>query len=307
MDTKIDFFKIGLFVITLFFLLLGFIFWLGKYGISQEKEDSYTIYFKESVSGLNVDSPVKFKGVEVGRIDDIKINPKNSEEIQITIKIKKDTPIKEDNFATLGTLGLTGLKYIELKGGNKLSNLLKKNSEGLKVITSKTSVLTSLENSSEDITKELKEALIQIRKLFNDNNLKEFSQILTHTKNTLKNSEEFTSYLLQKEHQLNSMIENITKLSKVSSNSFETMQDSALSVKDSANKVKELSNEILLEFKKGTYNLKDISSESFNKLNKVLDEVEDTLINTQTLIENLKDSPSDILFKEKIEKFGPGE
>ncbi len=304
MDTKIDFFKIGLFVITLFFLLLGFIFWLGKYGISQEKEDSYTIYFKESVSGLNVDSPVKFKGVEVGRIDDIKINPKNSEEIQITIKIKKDTPIKQDNFATLGRLGLTGLKYLELKGGNKQSELLKKNSEGLKVITAKTSVLTSLENSSEDITKELKESLIQIRKLFNDNNLKEFSQILIHTKNSLKNSEEFTNYLVKKEQHLNSMINNIIHLTTVSSSSFETMQDSALSVKDSANKVKELSNAILLEFKKGTYDLKDISAKSFNK---VLDEVENTLINTQTLIENLNDSPSDLLFKEKIEKLGPGE
>ncbi len=304
MDTKIDFFKIGLFVITLFFLLLGFIFWLGKYGISQEKEDSYTIYFKESVSGLNVDSPVKFKGVEVGRIDDIKINPKNSEEIQITIKIKKDTPIKQDNFATLGRLGLTGLKYLELKGGNKQSELLKKNSEGLKVITAKTSVLTSLENSSEDITKELKESLIQIKKLFNDNNLKEFSQILIHTKNSLKNSEEFTNYLVKKEQHLNSMINNIIHLTTVSSSSFETMQDSALSVKDSANKVKELSNAILLEFKKGTYDLKDISAKSFNK---VLDEVENTLINTQTLIENLNDSPSDLLFKEKIEKLGPGE
>ncbi|AXH13887.1 MlaD family protein [Malaciobacter mytili] len=307
MDTKIDFFKIGLFVVTLFFLLLGFIFWLGKYGISQEKEDSYIIYFKESVSGLNVDSPVKFKGVEVGRIDDIKINPKNSEEIQITIKIKKDTPIKQDNFATLGTLGLTGLKYIELKGGNKQSELLKKNSEGLKIIASKTSVLTSLENSSEDITKELKESLIQIRKLFNNDNLKEFSQILVHTKNSLKNSEEFTNYLIQKEQHLNNMIDNIIHLTSVSSNSFETMQDAALSVKDSANKVKELSNTILLEFNKGTYDLKAISFESFNKLNNVLEQMEDTLINTQTLIENLKDSPSDILFKEKVEKLGPGE
>ena len=54
MDTKINFFKIGLFVIALLLSLLAFVFWLGKFGFEKKKFDEYQIYFKESVSGLNI-------------------------------------------------------------------------------------------------------------------------------------------------------------------------------------------------------------------------------------------------------------
>ncbi len=143
MDTKINFFKIGLFVSSLFTLLVIFIFWLGKYGLEDKKYDDYSIFFSESVSGLNIGSSIKFMGFEVGTVKDIKINPFNSEEILIDIQIQKGTPIKEDNFAILGNLGITGLKYIELKGGSNNSKLLGENQYGMKVIKSKTSALTT--------------------------------------------------------------------------------------------------------------------------------------------------------------------
>ena len=123
MDTKINFFKIGLFVIALLLSLLAFVFWLGKFGFEKKKFDEYQIYFKESVSGLNIGSSIKYKGFEVGNVSEIKLNPNNSEEIQLNIVIKKGTPIKEDNYAVLGNLGITVLKYIELKGGSINSNL----------------------------------------------------------------------------------------------------------------------------------------------------------------------------------------
>ena len=115
MDSKINFLKIGIFIILSSIFLLLAIFWLGKYGFEKKKFDEYSVYFKESVSGLNIGSSIKYKGFEVGNVNEIKINPKNSEEIQIDVLIKKGTPIKEDNYAILGNLGITGLKYIELK------------------------------------------------------------------------------------------------------------------------------------------------------------------------------------------------
>ena len=75
MDTKINFFKIGLFIITIVVFLLATVFWLGKYGFEKKKFDEYTIYFKESISGLNLGSSIKYKGFEVGNVNEIKINP----------------------------------------------------------------------------------------------------------------------------------------------------------------------------------------------------------------------------------------
>ena len=300
MDTKINFFKIGMFIIIFTLLILGVVFWLGKYGFEKKKFDNYSIYFQESISGLNVGSAIKYKGFEVGTVDEIKINPKNSEQIQLNIAIKTGTPIKEDNYAILGSLGITGLKYIELKGGTNDSALLKVNEEGIKVISSRTSVLTTLFDSTEDITTEFMIVLNQIKKVINDKNIETFSNLLTKSERSMSNIEQMSSYLVDGEKKIDGLLKKISNLTNTSGKSFE-------SINKSANSFKELSNEFLSELKEGSFNIKELSKESFDKLNEVLNSLENTLTQGQKLIEDLDESPSDVIFKQKDIKYGPGE
>ena len=300
MDTKINFFKIGLFVIAFVIALLILVFWLGKYGFEKKKFDEYSIYFKESVAGLNIGSSIKYKGFDVGSVSEIKLNPFNSEEIQVNISIKKGTPIKEDNYASLGNLGITGLKYIELKGGMNNSKLLEENEHGLKVIHSETSTFTNLVDSTTDITNELTIVLSQIKKLLNDENIKNISTTIVKTQNSMANIEQFSLYLVNNEKKLDELLANISLLAKNGNKSFE-------SIDKSANTFKALSTELLAEVKKGNFDVRDLSKESFDKLNKVLNSLDGTLLQTQNLIDNLNQSPSDILFKQKNIKNGPGE
>ena len=300
MDTKINFFKIGLFVITLIISLLILVFWLGKYGFEKKKFDEYSIYFQESVAGLNIGSSIKYKGFDVGSVSEIKLNPSNSEEIQVDINIKKGTPIKEDNYAFLGNLGITGLKYIELKGGSNNSKLLEPNEHGLRVIRSETSTLTNLVDSTTDITNELTIVLGQIKKLLNDENIRNISTTLVKTQNSMANIEQFSSYLVNNEKKLDELLKNLSTLTQNGNQSFE-------SIEKSANSFKALSTELLVEVKKGNFDMRDLSKESFDKLNKVLNSLDGTLLQTQNLIDNLNQSPSDVLFKQKNIKNGPGE
>lgn len=300
MDTKINFLKIGLFVIAFVTALLILIFWLGKYGFEKKKFDEYSIYFKESVAGLNIGSSIKYKGFDVGTVSEIKFNPNNSEEIQVDVSIKKDTPIKEDNYAVLGNLGITGLKYIELKGGSNNSKLLDVNEKGLRIINSRISDLTTLVDSTTDITNELTIVLSQIKKLLNDENIKTISEILSKTQNSMTNVEQFSSYLVNNEKRIDEVLNNISMLSKTGTKSFD-------SIDKSANTFKQLSNELLIEVKKGSFDMKDMSKESFEKLNTLLNSLDVTLSQTQHLIDSLNQSPSDILFKQKNIKNGPGE
>ena len=300
MDTKINFFKIGLFVIAFVIALLILVFWLGKYGFEKKKFDEYSIYFKESVAGLNIGSSIKYKGFDVGSVSEIKLNPFNSEEIQVNISIKKGTPIKEDNYASLGNLGITGLKYIELKGGSNNSKLLEVNENGLRIIHSETSTLTNLVDSTTDITNELTIVLSQIKKLLNDENIKNISTTLVKTQNSMANIEQFSLYLVNNEKKLDELLANISLLAKNGNKSFE-------SIDKSANTFKALSSELLAEVKKGSFDVNNMSKESFDKLNKVLNSLDGTLLQTQNLIDNLNQSPSDILFKQKNIKNGPGE
>ena len=281
-------------------MLLGVIFWLGKYGFEKKKFDEYSIYFKESVSGLSVGSAIKYKGFEVGNVNEIKINPNNSEEIELNILIQKGTPIKEDNYAILGNLGITGLKYIELKGGTNDSALLKENESGIKIIQSKTSDLVSLFDSTQDITQEFMLVLNQIKKVLDDKNIDKFSKILSKSENSASNIEQLSEYLVKNEKKIDLLLKDISTLVKTSNESF-------VSVNKSANSFKELSNEFLLELKNGNFNLKELSKESFDKLNKVLNSLDETLIQTQNLVNEIEQSPSDLIFKQKSIKYGPGE
>ncbi|MFY4843303.1 MlaD family protein [Aliarcobacter butzleri] len=300
MDTKINFFKIGLFVSSLFTLLVIFIFWLGKYGLEDKKYDDYSIFFSESVSGLNIGSSIKFMGFEVGTVKDIKINPYNSEEIQIDIQIQKGTPIKEDNFAILGNLGITGLKYIELKGGSNNSKLLGENQYGMKVIKSKTSALTTFVDSTEDITKEITILLGQMKKVLNDENISNFSSLLSKSEKSMANIEQFSAYLVKNEKKIDELINSMKNFANTGHSSF-------ASVKTSADSFKELTTKIKEEFDKGTFDLKGMSSESFENLNSLLKNLENNLNLTQDLINNINESPSDLLLKQKNIKYGPGE
>ncbi|MCT7909538.1 MlaD family protein [Arcobacter lacus] len=300
MDTKINFFKIGLFVSSLFTLLVIFIFWLGKYGLEDKKYDDYSIFFSESVSGLNIGSSIKFMGFEVGTVKDIKINPYNSEEIEIDIQIQKGTPIKEDNFAILGNLGITGLKYIELKGGSNNSKLLGENQYGMKVIKSKTSALTTFVDSTEDITKEITILLGQMKKVLNDENISNFSSLLSKSEKSMENIEQFSAYLVKNEKKIDVLINSMKNFANTGNSSF-------ASVKTSADSFKELTTKIKEEFDKGTFDLKGMSSESFENLNSLLKNLENNLNLTQDLINNINESPSDLLLKQKNIKYGPGE
>ena len=300
MDTKINFFKIGLFVSIISFLLLLAVFWLGKYGLEDKKYDTYFIHFEESITGLNIGSSIKYKGFDVGIVKNIKINPQNIEQIEIELQIQKGTPIKDDNYGILGNLGITGLKYIELKGGSNEAKLLEENEQGLKIINSKKSALGALVDSTEDITKELTIILSQIKKALSDENVENLSSFISKSSNTIDNIEKFSQNLAQNEKKIDELLFKIKDFTSVGTSSF-------LSVKSSADSFKELTTKMKEDFDKGNFDIKGMAQESINNLETVLKNLDNTLNQTQDLMNNLNESPSDLIFKQKAIKYGPGE
>jgi phospholipid/cholesterol/gamma-HCH transport system substrate-binding protein len=123
MDTKIRYVAVGLFVIFLGAASVAGFLWLSR-GIERTTYDRYHAYFRESVSGLGPNAVVKYRGVEVGRVREIVINPRNVEEVLLTLDIARGTPVKTDTIATLKLQGLTGLAFLDLSGGSQETPLL---------------------------------------------------------------------------------------------------------------------------------------------------------------------------------------
>jgi phospholipid/cholesterol/gamma-HCH transport system substrate-binding protein len=118
MEPKVNYILVGSFVAFLGAAVLVGILWLGKTDY-RGSYDRYEAYMKESVAGLSVDSTVKYRGVDVGRVRDIALRPDNTEEVLLILDIARGTPIKTDTLAVLETQGLTGLATVNLTGGSR--------------------------------------------------------------------------------------------------------------------------------------------------------------------------------------------
>ena len=105
-------FTVGLFITSGVIIAVLAIIWLGVSRIF-EKGRYYATYFDESVQGLAIDSPVKYRGVPVGRVTRISVAP-DSKLIEVVLKVESGQEIGRDVVAQLSLVGITGSMFIEL-------------------------------------------------------------------------------------------------------------------------------------------------------------------------------------------------
>ncbi|WP_413915479.1 MlaD family protein [Candidatus Skiveiella danica] len=154
---------VGAFVIVLGAALVAGVLWLASGGAWQKKVDLYRAIEDESVAGLNLNAPVKYSGVDVGKVRAIELDHANPNRVNLLFAIERGTPIREDTIAVLKTQGLTGIAYVELSGGaadsppllatpgNEYPLIRTKPSLSARLENILTSVLTKLDGTSNAI------------------------------------------------------------------------------------------------------------------------------------------------------------
>ncbi len=150
-------FTVGLFVACGLCIAVLAIVWLGMSRYF-EKGKYYVTYFNESVQGLTKDSPVKYRGVSIGRVESIGVAP-DSKLIQAVLKIETDMALTKDMVAQLKTVGITGSMFIGLdrkkEGEPDLSPHLSFPSE-YPIVASKPSEISKLLQGLDDVMKQIK-------------------------------------------------------------------------------------------------------------------------------------------------------
>ena len=113
MEREANYAAVGAFVLLVALLGSLFVYW---YSDSREHRDyhRYEIYFTGSVSGLEKGAAVRYLGVPVGRVDDLRIDPRDSSRAEVVVDIDATTPNSEHTVAELQLQGVTGLLYIDL-------------------------------------------------------------------------------------------------------------------------------------------------------------------------------------------------
>jgi len=112
MSNQADKLKIGLFVVGSALLVIAMIIWLGR-SYYFESSQTAVAYFTESVQGLESDSPVKFRGVTVGRVKGIRLAP-DGLLIEVVMGLERKFKLTDDLGVKMNLVGITGLKYLEM-------------------------------------------------------------------------------------------------------------------------------------------------------------------------------------------------
>lgn len=180
METNVNYTAVGVFVIGLVTAIILGIIWLSS-GFSFEQYKKYMVYMQESVSGLSIDSPVEYNGVNVGSIKSIELNEENPQLVEVLLNIKKNTPITRGTIATLNTRGLTGLTFIALKDrSTDLRPLVAEPGEPYPIIPTTPSIFVRLDTALSQMTKSFKSIAESIQHLLDKDNLLNFKKILAN-------------------------------------------------------------------------------------------------------------------------------
>src|SRR5271166_6758527 len=179
METRAHYVAVGTFVLAVIFLAFVAVLWLGRNEFGAQAK-RYYIFFSGSVAGLNKGSQVQYNGIPVGRVIDIRVDPGNLEQIQVTVEIDTNiVDIKSDARAFLEANILNGIATIQIRGGTREASALEPEpGHKYPVIRAGRYELEEVKASLPELLADLKEAAHSVNLLLNEQNRQAVSDSL---------------------------------------------------------------------------------------------------------------------------------
>jgi phospholipid/cholesterol/gamma-HCH transport system substrate-binding protein len=257
------------------------------------QRDPYEISTRESISGLQPQAAVRYRGVDVGKVDSIGFDPKAQGNVLIRLEVDSQAPVTKDTFATLGYQGVTGLAFVQLDDeGHPAPRLEEKDGQPPR-IPLRPGLLQKLSQKGEQLLDEADAALKRVNTLLGDANQKRVATALDN---------------------LGSAANNVTQLSATLNNTVQTKVDPALTqAKQTLQSVQSSSDEFGRTAKRinapdgpidrlaqGTQSLSH-AADSFNaatlpRINRVTDETSRAVRLLGRTVNNIGDNPQSLIY-----------
>jgi phospholipid/cholesterol/gamma-HCH transport system substrate-binding protein len=304
----VNYVLVGSFVLALGAVLVAGLLWLASGGAWQQHYDVYLAVEDESVAGLNLDAPVKYNGVTVGKVQAIALDHSNPLRVNLLFAIARGTPIKEDTLAILKTQGLTGIAYVELSGGSATSPILQKQpgakypqiktapSLAARLENVLTSALAKLDSTSNNINALLsKENQAAVQSLLAD--LAVVARTVAARKGSIDSGLADAATTLKNTARASTRLEDLSERIGRGADAVQTMGTEVAKTSISAGKTVDVM---------GT-DMKRFSAETLPELERLLGELSTLSSSLRRLSEQTRRDPSGLIFGHTPVPNGPGE
>ena len=312
MEDKPNYKLVGAFVLVLGAALVAGVLWLAAGIGSKQAFDPYRSVIVESVAGLSIDAPVKYLGVDVGKVSEIGIDPQNSRQVLLRFLIKHGTPVKQDSEAVLKTQGLTGIAYVELSGGSLQSPLLVATPQDpVPLIRSKPSLSARLENVLGTVLTGLDRMSGNLNSVFDEGNR-------TALKQTLADMAVIVHAVAARKDALGNGIADAARTAHVAAQASSKLEPTLVRITAGAAAVEELaqvagvatrnaSQAVDAAASATTGGVQQLRAETLPDLGRLVGELQHLAVSLRQLSEQTERSPSSLLVGAPKRPLGPGE
>jgi len=180
MERSANYALVGVISTILLVALIVFILWLTNFALSS-RYDLYDVIFHGPITGLSRGGDVQFNGIKVGSVSDIALDARDPNLVIAKVKVRSDTPVRQNSQASLEPQGITGVNYIQITAGTTDKPLLKDiwPSGSIPEIESKPGTVSSLLSGGGTVMQSVVDTLTRVDQVLSDENIRKISGILT--------------------------------------------------------------------------------------------------------------------------------
>lgn len=175
MENKAHALAAGIFVVAVAALLVALAAWLAR---DTGERDIYEISTRETVTGLQSQAAVRYRGVDVGKVSSIGFDPQQQGNVLLRLEVDQDAPITSDTFATLSYQGVTGLAFVQLDDSGKPAPRLAPNEDDPPRIPLQPSLLSKLSTRGEVILDQIEQVTQRVGELVGEANQRRVATVL---------------------------------------------------------------------------------------------------------------------------------
>jgi len=287
----------GLFLLALVTAATVIIFWIGTMG---EERNLYVISTRKSVSGLNPESTVFYRGIAVGKVLKVQFDPLDTGNILVPIEVDKNIVLNKGVYATLRLKGVTGLTQIQLEDSGTITEPLEPGDNPTSRIPLEPSMTDKLMNSGEELLHKADHLMQRLSALLNDENEKNIGGILGNLKT-------LTDKLSELQKSVDKALAGVPALSSDAQKTLANIDTLTSELQGLTKEVQSLSIKAGSLVDSGKTSGDTLANTTIPKVNKLLIELQSTTQQVKRVATMLEHNPQELLLGPSQQDSGPGE